>query len=125
MVDYFLKIDTVPGDSRDAHRPGAIEVVAFSWGETKAEATERAAFENFHFTTLTGTASPKLMLLCANGRHVAGATLVGRRADATQQEYFTLTFNDVSVSSYHVSASAGDSPLDEVSLAFSRVHIAF
>ena len=34
MVDYFLKIDTVPGDSHDAHHRDEIDVISFSWGET-------------------------------------------------------------------------------------------
>ena len=36
MVDYFLKIDTVAGDSHDAQHRDEIDVLAFSWGETHA-----------------------------------------------------------------------------------------
>jgi type VI secretion system secreted protein Hcp len=133
MVDYFLKIDSVPGGSHDAHHQDEIDVIAVSWGETNAAshpgagggAAGRVAIEDFHFTALTGIASPKLMLLCANGAHVKSAVLVARRAGATQQEYFKLTFSEVVVSSYHVSASTGDVPLDEVSLRFATVQIEF
>ncbi len=132
MVDYFLKIDTVPGDSHDAHHPNEIDVISFSWGETSSApppgsaggaAAGKVQIEDFHFTALTGTASPKLMLLCANGKHVKSAVLAGRRAGNAQQEYFKLTFTDVIVTAYHVSASAGDVPLDEVSLRFGKVQI--
>jgi type VI secretion system secreted protein Hcp len=129
MVDYFLKIDTVPGDSHDAHHPDEIDVIAFSWGETNASSSSgtgtgvgRVQVDDFHFSALTGSASPKLMLLCANGKHVPGAVLVARRP-GNQQEFLKLTFNDVTVSAYNVSGSAGDVPLDEVSLRFSRVQI--
>jgi type VI secretion system secreted protein Hcp len=133
MVDYFLKIDSVPGDSHDAHHPGEIDVIAFSWGETNntpltggtGAGVGRVQIEDFHFTSLTGSASPKLMVLCANGKHVTSAVLVARRPGRTQQEYLKLTFTDVTVTAYHVSGSDGDVPLDEVSLRFSKVQIDF
>jgi type VI secretion system secreted protein Hcp len=130
MGDYFLKMDTVPGDSHDAHHHDEIEVIAFAWGETNAgpttgtgSAAGKVHVEDFNFTALTGSASPKLMLLCANGKHVTSAVLAARRAGTAQQEYFKLTFNDVTVTSYHVSATDGDVPLDEVSLRFAKVQI--
>ena len=33
-VDYFLKIDGVPGESADAKHKGEIQLDSFSWGET-------------------------------------------------------------------------------------------
>ena len=130
MVDYFLKIDTVPGDSHDAHHPNEIEVVSFSWGESNVAplagsgaGAGKVHIEDFHFTAVTSSASPRLMLLCANGKHVASALLVARRPGSSQQEYLKITLNDVTVIAYHVSASSGDVPLDEVSLRFSKFQI--
>ncbi len=131
MVDYFLKIDSVPGGSQDAHHRDEIDVIAFSWGETNpgsmgfggGASSGKVAIEDFHFTALTGIASPRLMLLCANGKHVKSAVLVGRRAGGGQQDYFKLTFSDVTVTAYHVSGSEGDVPVDEVSLKFAKVQI--
>ena len=69
MVDFFLKIDSVLGDSHDSHHKDEIEVIAFSWGETHAGSLSatgsgggKVAIEDFHFTALIGVASPKLML---------------------------------------------------------------
>ena len=130
MVDFFLKIDSVLGDSHDAHHKDAIEVIAFSWGETHAASLSpsgagagKVAIEDFHFTSLIGVASPKLMLLCANGKHVKSAILSARRPGVTQQDYLKITLSDVTVSAYHVSASTGDVPVDEVSLRFTKVQI--
>jgi type VI secretion system secreted protein Hcp len=131
MVDYFLKLDTVPGDSHDAHHPGEIDVISFSWGESNIGSPGggggagggRVDVEDFHFTTLTGSASPKLMVLCANGKHVQTAVMVARRPGNSQQEYLKLTFTDLTVTAYHVSGSTGDVPVDEVSLRFARIQI--
>lgn len=130
MVDFFLKIDSIIGDSHDAHHKDEIEVVAFSWGETHAASLSpvvagvgKVVIEDFHFTTPIGAASPKLMLLCANGKHVTSAILSGRRIGVAQQDYLKITLSDVTVSAYHLSASTGDVPLDEVSLRFAKVQI--
>ena len=130
MVDYFLKIDSVPGDSRDAHHPNEIEVVSFSWGESNVAplagsgaGAGKVQVEDFHFTAVMSSASPKLMLLCANGKHAASAVLVARRPGSSLQEYLKATLNDVTVTAYHVGASSGDVPYDQVSLRFSRIQI--
>jgi type VI secretion system secreted protein Hcp len=34
VVDYFLKIDGIPGDSQDSKHKGEIDVESWSWGET-------------------------------------------------------------------------------------------
>jgi type VI secretion system secreted protein Hcp len=132
MVDFFLKIDSVLGDSHDAHHNDEIEVIDFSWGETHAGSLSgsgsgagagKVVIEDFHFTSLIGVASPKLMLLCANGKHVKSAILSGRRPGVTQQDYLKITLSDITVSAYHLSGSTGDVPLDEVSLRFAKVQI--
>ena len=130
MVDFYLKIDSVLGDSLDSHHKDEIEVIDFSWGETHASslsaagaAVGKVAIEDFHFTSLIGVASPKLMLLCANGKHLKSAILSGRRPGASQQDYLKITLSDVTVSAYHLSALTGDGPVDEVSLQFSKVQI--
>ncbi len=105
-------------------------MVSFSWGESNVAppaasggGAGKVHIEDLHFTAVTSSASPKLMLLCANGKHVASAVLVAHRPGSSQQGYLTVTLNDVMVTAYHISASSGDVPLDEVSLQFSKVQI--
>lgn len=130
MVDYFLKFDGVAGDSHDSHHVNEIEVLSFSWGETNSGSSSsgtgagagRVQIEDFHFTTITGSASPKLMLLCANGKHAQSAVLVARRPGRSAQEYLKITLSDVTVSAYHIGGS-GEGPVDQVSLRFNRVQM--
>ena len=61
--------------------------------------------QDIHFMTRMSKASPKLFLACANGQHMKEAKLVGVQAGAMQQEFLTLTFTDVLVSSYQTSGS--------------------
>ncbi len=77
----------------------------------------------FHFTAVTSKASPKLMVLCANGKHVKSAVLVARRPGPANQEYLKITLTDVMVSSYEIDGSSGDVSVDEVSLNFAKIQI--
>jgi len=36
LVDYFLKIDTIEGESYDKSHKAEIQLMSFSWGETNA-----------------------------------------------------------------------------------------
>ena len=38
-VDYFLKLDGIPGESTDAKHKGEIDVLAFSWGVSQSGST--------------------------------------------------------------------------------------
>jgi type VI secretion system secreted protein Hcp len=130
MIDYFLKIDSVPGESHDAHHPDEIQVIDFAWGEANSAAPEgggggvgKVQMESFHFSAVTSKASPKLMLLCANGKHVKSAVLVARRAGHSLQEFLKFTLTDVMVSSYQIAGSTDGAPLDEVALSFAKIQI--
>lgn len=76
-VDYFLKIDGIEGESRDAKHKSEIELGSFSWGETAATApgggggggAGKVSMQDFVATMRTSKASPALLLACASGQH--------------------------------------------------------
>jgi type VI secretion system secreted protein Hcp len=131
-VDYFLKIDGIPGESTDAKHKNDIELQSFSWGATNAPAhggggklAGRVAMQDFHFTTVVNKASPKLFLACASAEHIKHATLVARKAGKGQQEYLVYKFTDVLVSSYQTGASDDFLPTDQISLNFGRIEVEY
>jgi type VI secretion system secreted protein Hcp len=134
-VDYFLKIAGVQGESLDDTHRDEIEVLSWSWGETQPAGTAAAGgggaaqvqMQDLHFTSSTSRASPKLMLACASGQHLAEAQLTCRRAGKAQQEFLKVTLTDVVVSSFQTGGSAaGDVlPVDQVSLAFGKIEIEY
>jgi type VI secretion system secreted protein Hcp len=134
QVDYFLKIDGIPGESVDSTHKGEIELESFSWGETNSGSqggagggAGRVSIQDFHFVMKLSKASPKLLLACATGQHLKQAVLTGRKAGKAQQEFLVYKFTDLVVSSYQTSASAQDSqgPLDQVSFSFARIEVEF
>lgn len=127
-VDYFLKIDGIPGDSTDAKHPGEIEVESWSWGETNlVGSTSNVAMQDFNFVARTSIASPLLFLRCADGAQVGKAMLTSRRSGEQPFEFLRWTLDNVVVTSYQSGASAaGDAaPVDQFSLNFSRITVSY
>jgi len=135
LVDYFLKIDGMQGESTDSKHKNEIELESFSWGASQPAAAAqlsgrgagKVSMEDFHVVKRVDKASPKLMLACASGEHVKSAVLTCRKAGKEQQEYLKITLSDVLVSSYRASGSAGSDvvPMEEVSLNFSKVEFEY
>lgn len=130
QVDYFLKIDTVAGESEDKAHKGEIDVLSWSWGETNSGSmahgggggSGKVSMQDFHFTMRNGKSSPELMLACAEGRHIKEATLVCRKAGTEQQEYLKIKFSDLLISSFQTGGSSGDIvPVDQVSFNYAKV----
>ena len=134
-VDYFLKLDGIPGESTDAKHKDEIDVLAFSWGVSHPKASGpggggagKAVFEDLLVVAHTSKASPKLWLACASGQHIKEATITVRKAgsDKGQEDYLVLTMTDVLVSSFQASGSSGsDRPTESVSMAFAKVEFTY
>jgi type VI secretion system secreted protein Hcp len=130
-VDYFLKIDGIDGESKDAKLPGHIQVESWNWAERQEGAHSfgggggagKIAMQDFAFTMLTNKASPKLFLACAVGDHLKKAVLTCRKAGKEQQEFLKITFSDLLVSSFAVSGANGSSsiPMEQISINFSKI----
>lgn len=129
-VDYFLKIDSIPGESTDNKHKNEIDLQSWSWGEANAGKHDagggggsgKVNMQDFHFTMRINKASPKLFLACASGQHIKEALLTCRKAGKDQQEYLKIKFSDLLISSYQTGGSAGDEvPTEQISFNFSKI----
>src|SRR5262249_28264053 len=74
-VDYFLKIDGIPGESHDAKHKDEIQVDSWSFGgrqsgtfaEGGGGGAGKVQMFDVSFSEKVSKASPKLMLACATG----------------------------------------------------------
>ena len=129
--DFLLEIDGIKGESGDSKHKETIEVDSFSWGVTNSGShasgggggAGKATFQDLHFTTKVNKASPNLLNACATGQHITKAVLHVRKHGGQQEEYYTVTLNDLLVSSYQSGdAAGGDSiPTDQFSLNFAKI----
>ncbi|MGA2269580.1 MAG: type VI secretion system tube protein Hcp [Bryobacteraceae bacterium] len=135
VVDYFLKIDGIDGESQDSKHKNEIELESFSWGEANAGTfatgggggAGKVQMQDFHFVMSVNKSSPKLFLACANGEHIKKAILVCRKAGKEQQEYLKITFSDSLVSSYKTSGTGASNvlPMDEIALNYAKIEIEY
>ncbi len=131
VVDFFLKITGVEGESTDSKHKSEIDLQSFSWGESQTGSSSagggggagKVQMQDFHFTMKVNKASPKLLLHCASGEHFKEGLLTCRKAGAQQQEYMKIKFTDLLISSYQTGASASSDtlPVDQISFNFSKI----
>jgi type VI secretion system secreted protein Hcp len=131
-VDYFLKIDTIEGESQDHKHKGEIDIESWSWGATNVghhlsatggHGAGKVSMQDLHCVMVVNKASPKVMAACAGGQHIKNATLTCRKAGKDQQEYLKIKLTDVFVTSYQTGGSGGDAivPVDQFSINFSKI----
>jgi type VI secretion system secreted protein Hcp len=135
-VDYFLKIDGIPGESQDSKHKDEIQLISWSFGEQNAGTFSvgggggagKVAMGDFSFVKLVDKASPKFFLACAQGTHIANALLTCRKAGTEQQEYLKITLKDILVSKYETTGSGAQNevvPVESISLNFAAIKIEY
>lgn len=125
MMDLFLKLEGIPGESNDLKHKGEIEITTFehsmpratSGGSSLAAPTGLRAERiiaspqpatNMVFVKRVDISSPKLAQRFATGEKIPTAVLVGRIAGQTQFEFMKLTLRNVAVTSYTLSGGVND-----------------
>jgi type VI secretion system secreted protein Hcp len=119
-IDAYLKIDGVPGESKDVGHQDWIEVSSFSFGGSHGGAAEargggagKVAVHDISITKKIDKASPTLFRATTSGRHFPTVTLEARRSG---EAYLTYTLEDVMITGVHVS---GDR--ETVTLSYARL----
>jgi type VI secretion system secreted protein Hcp len=147
LVDYFLKIDGIEGESPDKTYPGWIQLERWQWAEENSGrwgvgsggGTGKVEMKDFEFRMVTNKASPKLFLMCATGQHLDSAKLVCRKSGQGQQDFMIVTFSNCLVSSFRTlgnvplvmgqPTTTGDTavilPMDEIKINFARIQIEY
>ena len=133
LVDFFLKLDGIPGDSRDAHHKDEIDLESFSWGESNSGTrgggggggAGKVQLEDLNVVMKLNKASPLLLKACASGQHIKEAVLTARRAVKQQLEFLVIKLSDVLVSSYETSGGVSSEPTDHVAFNFGKIEFEF
>jgi type VI secretion system secreted protein Hcp len=130
-ADYFLKLDPkVEGESTDSKHKGEIELESWSFGVFNQSSTlqgggggaGKAEPQPFMLTKKNDKSTPRLAQAVAMGDHFKAAIITVRKAGGAQQEYLTITLNDVYISSYQVGGSGnGQLPMETCSLNYSKI----
>ena len=135
VVDYFLKIDGIQGESHDHKHKDEIQLESWSWGESNSGTMAsgggggagKVQMQDFHFVMKVNKSSPKLWLACAQGEHIKSAVLTCRKAGKDAQEYLTYKFTDLLISSYQTGGSGGSDivPTDQISFNYTQIEMEY
>jgi type VI secretion system secreted protein Hcp len=121
-VDYFLKLDGVPGESTSDGHKGEIAIESWSWGASQAASGNRTkpCVASINFTKNVDKASPVLMANTVSGMVIPNGILIGRKAGERQQDYLRIELKTVIVSSYQAGGGSSGTPMDSFSLNFAN-----
>jgi len=134
--DVFLKIGTIDGESTDSKHKGWVEVSSFNMGVAQkstgsrsvgsAAAGGRADFSDFTITKRADKASPKLILSCAKGEHIASVSVELCRATGDKTKFLEYKMSDVLVTNVTMSNDASaDLPTETIAFNFSKLETTY
>jgi type VI secretion system secreted protein Hcp len=136
--DTYITIKDIEGEVVAQGVEKSIEVYSFSWGVAntvtpgstggRALSAGKAQMSSLNIMKKVDKASAKLFQSCADGKQIAEATVVMRKAINGKQEIFLkYVLTDLMVESVQWSGSSGgdDTPTESVSLAFAKAQIEY
>jgi type VI secretion system secreted protein Hcp len=133
-VDYFLKLDGIPGEATGSGHEKEIDIYSWSFGATNAAQSAiggggGVGKVNMHDITVSkksDKSSTTLFLDCCNGTHIKEGTITCRKAGGDQQDFMKVKLTDILISSYQAGGSQGDdTPTESVTLNFAKVQVTY
>jgi len=129
-LDYFLRIDTIKGESSDSKHKGEIDVLEWSWGVSNAGSgvggggASRPVFSAFSWEQGVDSSFVPLFLGAANGTHFKSALLTVRRAGKEQQEFFKMTLGDVLITDLE-SHAGSDGVAVSAAMSYGKIEMVY
>ena len=133
-VDMFLELDGVKGESVDKAHKDKIDLLSWQWGLSNSGTfhhgsgggSGKASFQDVSVVKFTDKATADLMLVCANGKHIAKGVLTCRKAGEKPLEYMKITMSEILVSSYSTGSAVDDERHTEtITLNFAKVKVEY
>src|SRR5882672_3468412 len=99
MIDVFLKLEGIKGESKDGKHKDAIDVNGFKWAVDQVGVQNmggggggagKATVGDIVILKQVDRATPALLLYCVTGKHVPRASIIFRKAGHQPLEYLTI-----------------------------------
>lgn len=125
-AQIFLSVDGVDGESNFAAFKNSTQLSSFSWGAKNTPTLSstglsagKAAIEEFSFTKARGIASAALQSWVYNGKRIPKAEIRYYSA-GNNTPFLTIILEDVSITSWNISASENEKPVETFIMTASR-----
>lgn len=137
--DMFLRLEgkktgVIKGESNVPEHPEEIEISAWSWGMTGAQAlggggaSARTSLSEIRVTKGTDRATTPLMSVLRDNEPIKKGVLTVRKAGAVPAvDYLVITIYDGRLTSHTIGTASPDSPVlvETLSIAFERIEVAY
>lgn len=132
VIDSHLKLAGVSGEATQKNHKDEIELISWSWGLSNVSYTSgggsgkgKAQPGEFSIVKRADKASPTIVKKCAEGEHFATAVLTSAKSGSGQQDFLKITFKEVFVVGYLVSAGPGAELTESVTMSYSDVEVGY
>lgn len=130
--NMFIKFDGVDGESTDVNHDKWIEILSWSHSfsqpasplrDSTGSTIERANHADFSITKYLDTATDDLLKSCWSGKQHETVAVECFRSDGNNApiKYLEINMDDVIISNFSISGGGGDIPMENISLAYSKV----
>lgn len=130
--DAFMKIDGIDGDCTDDGHKNWIEIQSYSHGLAQqiggsrssggAATAGRVDHADFSILKELDKATPKLNLVCCNGKHIPKVEIELCRSGEDKNLFMKYTLTDVVISNISPSGSAGGAmPMEDVQFNYGQI----
>jgi type VI secretion system secreted protein Hcp len=131
-VDYFLKIDSIQGESVDSNHKNEVQLLSFSWGGTQhtsvagtgGSGAGKVDLHNFSVTKHLDKASTPLFKALVSGTHIKTANLCAVKAGAGGKPFLKIDFKELFVTSHQIAATA-EVPTESLSFSYNEIKIEY
>lgn len=136
MIEGFLKITGVEGESKKAGFEKQIEFSSFGFGVSQTATAHggssggtagKAHVQDINFTKTLDKSSPTLLQNCMKGLSHKEVVMTFRKTTGdVQMPYLIYTMTDCVISNYHISASEGQEQMFEsMTLNFTTIKMEY
>jgi type VI secretion system secreted protein Hcp len=131
-VDYFLKLDTVEGESTDKDHKNQITLLSFSWGASNVSSVSgtggsgagKVDLSDFSVMTYFDKATPKLFKNITLGTHFKTGNVEAVKSGSDGKPYLKLDFKEMFCTSLQMSAS-NEIPTVSISFSYNEVKMEY
>ncbi len=130
--DFYLKLDGITGESKDANHKGWIDVLGWEYDVKQSSSMHsgggggvgKAKFGHLIATHYVDRSSPNLLKYSGSGKHFPTAILSCCRAGGGQQEYMRITLSECMIAGVTIDARRDDpTTAEHIAIAYGDIRV--
>jgi type VI secretion system secreted protein Hcp len=131
-VDFYLKLDSIDGESADADHKDEIQLLSFSWGGSQVTSVAgtggsgagKADLADLSIMKNMDKASAPIFKALLSGTHIKTGVLSAVKTGAGGKPFLKITFEELFITSQQISASS-EIPSEGVSFSYNKIKVEY